>query len=161
MSCYSNKIESVGLRKCPRDRWLNYQQSVFKRCHSDKYFSEFLPIRRRQRSTGIDMEQNYVTVTLCILNQTRHLTGAEAEEDTCIWNGTEESRDHAEATRGRETVKIYPRHNWISATATEIAKRLVCVTDLTQDQKNTTNTWRDVTESIATIQSPFYGYNMA
>jgi len=28
------------------------------------------------------MEQNYVTVTLCILNQTRHLTGAEAEEDT-------------------------------------------------------------------------------
>ena len=27
---------------------------------------EFLPTRWRQKSTGIDMEQNYVTVTLCI-----------------------------------------------------------------------------------------------
>jgi len=43
-----------------------YQQSVFKRHHTDKHFSEFLPTRRRQKSTGIDMEQNYVTVTLCV-----------------------------------------------------------------------------------------------
>ena len=35
-----------------------------KRYHSDKHFSEFLPTRWRQKSTGIDMEQNYVTVTL-------------------------------------------------------------------------------------------------
>jgi len=28
--------------------------------------SEFLPTRWWQKSTGIDMEQNYVTVTLCI-----------------------------------------------------------------------------------------------
>jgi len=45
---------------------LTYQQSVFKRYHSDKHFSEFLPTRWRQKSTRIDMEQHYVTVTLCI-----------------------------------------------------------------------------------------------
>jgi len=33
---------------------------------TDKHFSEFLPTRWRQKLTGIDMEQNYVTVTLCI-----------------------------------------------------------------------------------------------
>jgi len=43
-----------------------YQQSVFKRYHSDKYFSAFLPTRWWQKSTGMDMEQNYITVTLCI-----------------------------------------------------------------------------------------------
>jgi len=37
-----------------------------KRYHSDKHFSEFLPTRWRQKSTGIDIGQNYVTVTLCI-----------------------------------------------------------------------------------------------
>jgi len=36
------------------------------RYHSDKHFSEFLPTRWRRKSTGIDEEQNYVTVTLCI-----------------------------------------------------------------------------------------------
>jgi len=45
---------------------LTYQQSVFKRYHSDKHFSEFLPTRWRQKSTRIDMEQHDVTVTLCI-----------------------------------------------------------------------------------------------
>ena len=47
-------------------RSLTYQQSVLKRYHSDKHFSEFLPTRWRQKSTGIDMEQNYVTITLCV-----------------------------------------------------------------------------------------------
>jgi len=42
---------------------LTYQQSVFKRYHSDKHFLGFLPTRWRQKSTGIDMEQNYVTGT--------------------------------------------------------------------------------------------------
>ena len=32
-----------------------------------KHFSEFLPTGWRQKSTGIDTEQNYVTVRLCIL----------------------------------------------------------------------------------------------
>ena len=45
---------------------LTYQQSVFKRYRSDEHFSEILPTRWRQKSTGIDTEQNYVTVTPCI-----------------------------------------------------------------------------------------------
>jgi len=36
----------------------------FKFYHSDKHFSEFLPTWWRQKLTGIDIEQNYVTVTL-------------------------------------------------------------------------------------------------
>jgi len=43
-----------------------YQQIVFKRYHGDEHFSEFLRTRWRQKSTGIDMERNYVTVTLRI-----------------------------------------------------------------------------------------------
>jgi len=48
-------------------RSLTYQQGVFKCYHGDKHFSEFLRRRWRQKSTGIglDMGQNYVTVTLC------------------------------------------------------------------------------------------------
>ena len=38
-------------------RSLDYQQSVFKRYHSDKHFSGFLPTRWRQKSTGIDTEK--------------------------------------------------------------------------------------------------------
>jgi len=54
---------------------LTYKQSVFKRYHSDKHLSEFLPTRWRQKLTGIDTEQNYVTVTVCIVimqRLTRH-----------------------------------------------------------------------------------------
>jgi len=43
---------------------LTCQQSVFKRYHSDKHFSQFLPTKWRQKSTGIDMEQHYVTVSI-------------------------------------------------------------------------------------------------
>ena len=38
---------------------LTYQQGVLKRYHSGKRFSEFLVTRWRQKSTGMDMEQNY------------------------------------------------------------------------------------------------------
>ena len=44
--------------------WLT--NKAYKRYHNDEDFSEFLAARWRQKSTGIDMEQNYVTVTLCI-----------------------------------------------------------------------------------------------
>jgi len=55
-----NQFERVSI-------WsVTYQQSVFKRYLSNEHLSEFLPTRWRQKSTGIDMEQNYVTVTLCI-----------------------------------------------------------------------------------------------
>ena len=42
---------------------VTYQQSVFQHYHSGKHFPEFLPTGWQQKSTGIDMEQNYVTVT--------------------------------------------------------------------------------------------------
>ena len=45
---------------------LTDQQSAFKRYHSDKHFSEFYLQDGGKKSTGIDMEQSYVTVTLCI-----------------------------------------------------------------------------------------------
>ena len=46
---------------------LTYQQSVFKRHHSDKHFSGFSLTKWRQKSTGIDTERHYVTVTLRII----------------------------------------------------------------------------------------------
>jgi len=46
---------------------VTYKQSVFRRYHSDNHFSAFLPTKCRQKSTGIDKGQNYVTVTLCIV----------------------------------------------------------------------------------------------
>ena len=45
------------------------------RYYSDKHFSEFLPTRWRQKLTGIDMEQNYVTVSLCITGLSRMALG--------------------------------------------------------------------------------------
>ena len=57
---------------------LTCQESVFKRCHSDKHFSEFLPTRWRQKSTGIDVERNYVTVTLCI-------SAISKRRFSCLW----------------------------------------------------------------------------
>jgi len=55
-----NQFERVSI-------WsVTYQQSVFKRYLSNEHLSEFLPTRWPQKSTGIDMEQNYATVTPCI-----------------------------------------------------------------------------------------------
>ena len=41
-----------------------YRQSIFERHRSDEDFSEFLPTIWRQKSTGVDMELDYVDVTL-------------------------------------------------------------------------------------------------
>ena len=54
---------------------VSWQQSAFKHYQSDKHFSETLPRRWRQKSSGIDMEENYVTVTLCISHERRFLIG--------------------------------------------------------------------------------------
>ena len=43
---------------------LTYQQSAFKRYHSDKHFSD------GGKNQPTDMEQNYVTVTLCTVPST-------------------------------------------------------------------------------------------
>jgi len=44
---------------------LRFQQSVFKWYHSNKHVS-LLPTRWRRKPAGIDMERNYVSVTLCV-----------------------------------------------------------------------------------------------
>ena len=68
---------------------IDYRQSVFKRNHSDKHLSEFLPTTWQQKSISIDMEQNYVTVTLCInVNNNR-----QKEMDTIALQGLCENRD--------------------------------------------------------------------
>ena len=54
---------------------VSWQQSAFKHYQSDKHFSETLPTRWRQKSSGIDMQENYVTVTLCISHEWRFLIG--------------------------------------------------------------------------------------
>jgi len=64
LSRYSNKIELVSLRKCPYDHWLTNEAYLSAITVTNIYQS--LPTRWRQKSTGIDMEQNDVTVTLCI-----------------------------------------------------------------------------------------------
>jgi len=69
-SCYSDKSKSVSLRKCPHNHLLN--NKAYLSAHSDKHLSDFLPTRWRQKSTGIDMEQNYVTVTVCIHGSWAH-----------------------------------------------------------------------------------------
>ena len=65
-----NKIESVILRKCPYDRRLT-NKAYLSAIAVTNDFSEFLPTRWRQKSTGIDMKLNYVTVTPCVSNAVR------------------------------------------------------------------------------------------
>jgi len=59
--CYSNKIESVCLQKCPYDHHLTN-----KAYSSDITVTNLrvLPTKRRRKPTEIDAERNYVTVTL-------------------------------------------------------------------------------------------------
>jgi len=64
LSCYLNKIQSASVYENVR---LTCQQGVFKRDHSSKHFWEFYPQHCGEKSAGIDMNQNYVTVTLWIL----------------------------------------------------------------------------------------------
>jgi len=54
-----------------------------KRVTCDRHFSEFLPTRWRQKSSVIDMEQNYVTVTLCISKLIRFTDSFRAQN---LWN---------------------------------------------------------------------------
>ena len=61
LSRYSNKTESVGLRKCP---YCHYLTKKNKWCHDNKHFSELAP-HHGVKTAGIDVVwKNYVTVTL-------------------------------------------------------------------------------------------------
>jgi len=58
LSCYSNKIESFGLRKCPYD--LRLTNKAYLNAITVTNISTFLrvlPTRWQQKSTGIDMER--------------------------------------------------------------------------------------------------------
>jgi len=64
---YSNKTESDSLRKCPYDHWFtnkaHWSAVTVTNIHRVPPSCRFLPTRWRQKSTGMDMEQNYATVT--------------------------------------------------------------------------------------------------
>jgi len=66
LSCFSNQVESVSLRKCPCGHRLTDKAHLSAISMTDIAYLWVLPTRWRQKSTGIDMEQNYVIVALCI-----------------------------------------------------------------------------------------------
>jgi len=65
LSCCSNKIELFCLRKWAYDHWLT-NKAYLSLSQWQTFLRVFLPTRWRQKSTGIDIEQNYVTATVCI-----------------------------------------------------------------------------------------------
>ena len=68
LSCCLNKIESISLRKCPYDHHLT--NKAYLSTITGTIISKSFYLRDGgKKSTGIDMEQNDVTVTLCILYQ--------------------------------------------------------------------------------------------
>jgi len=58
------KTESVSSRKCPRDHGLT-NKAYLSAITVTNIFQSFT-YKMAAKSTGIDREQNYVTVTLCI-----------------------------------------------------------------------------------------------
>jgi len=66
LTCYSNKIKLISLRRCSRDHWLTNKAYLSAMRVTDISRSS-LPTRWRQKSTGIDTRQNNVIITLCIV----------------------------------------------------------------------------------------------
>jgi len=62
---YSNKTGSGSLRKCPHDHRLTDKAHLSATTVTD-VSREFLPTRWRQKSSGLDIERNYATVSPCI-----------------------------------------------------------------------------------------------
>jgi len=60
--CYSNKIESVSLRKCQHDQCLT--NKAYLSAVTVTNISESFTYKMAAKSTGIDVEQNYVNVTV-------------------------------------------------------------------------------------------------
>jgi len=56
--CHSNKIESVGLRKCPHDNCRTYLSDI-----TETIF-RVMPTTCQRIPNGIDVDRNDVTVTL-------------------------------------------------------------------------------------------------
>ena len=55
LPCYSNKIQSVSLTKCPYDHWLS--NNAYLTLSQWQTFLRVLPTRWRQKSTSTDREQ--------------------------------------------------------------------------------------------------------
>jgi len=72
LSCYSNKIDWVSLRKCPCDRWLTIRAYLSDITATD--ISRSFSTRCRRKPASMDMELNYAIVILCIDTQTIGLT---------------------------------------------------------------------------------------
>jgi len=63
LSCYPNKIESISLRKCLYDhRLIN---KAYLRAITVTNFVGVFTYKMAIKATGVDMERNYVIVTLC------------------------------------------------------------------------------------------------
>jgi len=60
------KLNQLVKESVPMNPDLLTKHRLFKRYHTDKHVSQILPTRWRQKSTGINMEQNCVNVTLCM-----------------------------------------------------------------------------------------------
>ena len=71
LPCYSNKIQPVSLRECPYDHEPNDNLCLSNSgiTNTSKTFTHKMAAKKG----GIDMEQNYVTVTLCIVVCLLHL----------------------------------------------------------------------------------------
>jgi len=63
------KLNHFGVKRVYMVSWsLTYQQNVFRKYHSrPNRFLSGLPTRWRRKTAGVDMKQNYVTVTLCVM----------------------------------------------------------------------------------------------
>ena len=99
---------------------VTYQNSVFKRYHSDEHFAEFIPTRWRQKSTGIDMEQNSVTVTLCIFSTERVVVFVAVAAECTVLNGS--------VNRCRQT-------NWLTEMHSVLRMRAKCWKKLTKSRR--------------------------
>ena len=65
-SCYPNKIESVSSVQENVHIIADLSAKRIQALSQLQTFLGVLPTRWRHKSTGIDMEQNYVTITLCV-----------------------------------------------------------------------------------------------
>ena len=70
--CYSNKTESVSLRKCTHDHLITNKVHLSTITVTNSSQSFYLQDGGKNKLA--DMEQNYITDTLCIILQSQQLS---------------------------------------------------------------------------------------
>ena len=133
------KFNQLVYEKCPYDHWLT--NKAYLSAITVTNFIRVLPTRWRQKSTGIDMKQNYVTITLCIDRQNRETNRRRRHRMTRRWKRT-----------GRDGILVGA---WRS-----IAGHLTCGSAVFAGATVVTNTQTDhATPSVATARaySTVYG----